>query len=61
MTPGITARVLGRMYMRQVEYLVALKVIVRSTGFRKVPKHLRSVVKEQAWEIVRNNETLALE
>lgn len=61
MTPSITARVLGRMYMRQVEYLATLKKIVRTVGLKKIPKHLRPLIKEQAWEIVRNKETLALE
>ena len=61
MKESITARVLGRMYMRRVEYLAELERLVQSSGYKRVPKHLQTYFKEQAWETVRNNETLDLE
>jgi len=53
---GITSRVLGREYMKVVDYFSNLKMIAKSYPFRKVPSHLREISKELAMELAEKNQ-----
>jgi hypothetical protein len=48
---GPTARVLGRLYCRNIEYFCILKRIAKSLN-RPIPQELRKIIKEQAKELV---------
>lgn len=48
----VAPSLLGRLYLRPMEYMSELKSLVKATGFKKVPVELRDLIKEQAWEVV---------
>ncbi len=48
---GITARVLGRMYMQRIKYFSILKSIANQFENKKVPARLRKIVKSQAMDL----------
>lgn len=52
----VSPSLLGRLYLRPREYISELKSLVKATGFKKVPVELRDLIKEQAWERVRQQE-----